>query len=837
MKKSVLSFTFLMLFSMVLSACAALSVKAAPLLAQAASSTATPAPMLTLAPVNQGEGPVKVTGDFTFSNDFVVRTYFVEHAAALVDMHGFVIRDDQWEIPVGSQVLGFTQIDKTQNQGSYTLELPAQPEGVLNDVSNSATPQKGVQIFATSYWPNLTGGPYSEGDDRSKGWPSYLASVKTDTENKDEVTGGKLIVWAPDGNQLFPTGFGPDGLLFTKDDPIGPITAGYSMIDLDQKPFAVARDPQVQMTLYEPTDVVIKDYSKDSYSVAFQKLFDFVKTNYAFNGIEGKQPNWDQVSAEVTPLVKDAEAKQDPMAFYKALLKYTSYFHDGHVGLNGAQYAQQFFSEQTGGGYGFAVRETDDHQFVVTYILPGGPADKAGMKLGAMLTQFNDQPTVDAVSKVVPLSGPFSTEIAHRYQQVRYLLRAPLGATAKMTFTNPGGAPQTANLTTIQERNSFTATSIYAGYSQTGLPVEFRILDSGVGYIKISSFNDDLNLIVRLFERALKTFSDAKVPGIVIDMRQNPGGSPLGLAGFLTQNEIPLGQLQYYSSKTGKFEPEGPPDKVTANGNQYSFGKTVLMVDQACASACEIEAYGQSQVPGTVVVGYYPSAGIEAEVARGQFTLPEGMSLQVPTGRFVLPDGSVFLEGKGVIPTVKVPLTAENLLSTEDVVLKTAEGIALQPAGTGVAPSGPPVLATVPEAQQAMQSNTPLLESLAKEKYDNLSQAGQTYTYTVALQKSEPLAWLNGWCDSTQAILDANLKSIHIKYTLDEKEVPLDQLAVYDGPSNGGLCHYNYTVVKEWPAGEHNLLVDVTFDQVITDGAATYPAGSHKYVYNVYVKP
>ena len=66
-----------------------------------------------------------------------------------------------------------------------------------------------------AYSPNVSGGPFAEGDDRSRGWPSYLTSIKTDTENKDEVIGGKLVVWAPDANQQFPTGYGKDGFLFT----------------------------------------------------------------------------------------------------------------------------------------------------------------------------------------------------------------------------------------------------------------------------------------------------------------------------------------------------------------------------------------------------------------------------------------------------------------------------------------------------------------------------------------------------------------------------------------------------------------------------------------------
>ena len=57
------------------------------------------------------------------------------------------------------------------------------------------------------------------------------------------MIGGKLVVWSPDANEQFPTEYGADGLLFTNDDPLGPIPVGYSIVDLDKKPFAISRDP------------------------------------------------------------------------------------------------------------------------------------------------------------------------------------------------------------------------------------------------------------------------------------------------------------------------------------------------------------------------------------------------------------------------------------------------------------------------------------------------------------------------------------------------------------------------------------------------------------------
>jgi C-terminal processing protease CtpA/Prc len=52
--------------------------------------------------------------------------------------------------------------------------------------------------------------------------------------------------------------------------------------------------------------------------------------------------------------------------------------------------------------------------------------------------------------------------------------------------------------------------------------------------------------------------------------------------------------------------------------------------------------------------------------------LPEGISFQVPTGRFVLPNGEIFLEGKGVQPTVRVPIDEASVLGDDDVVLQRA---------------------------------------------------------------------------------------------------------------------------------------------------------------------
>lgn len=639
-----------------------------PATAQVTEAPTVPAPNIT------SDQPYEITGTFKYSND-IITTYYVEDAVALVDMYGFVKRDKQWVMPVSSQTLGFMKIDAAKKTGNFSLQLPEIPLGQFADVDNNGKKDTGVEIFAVSWWPNLTGGPFSEGDDKSRGWPNYLASVRTDPDKDDEVIGGKLVVWAPDDKQQFPSGFGADGKLFTADDPVAPLAAGYSLIDLEKQPFAVSRDSKSEVTLYEPPDAAIKDFSGDSYTQAFDKMVEFLRKEYAFNGIKGKQPDWDKLVADLRPRIADAEKKQDATAYYEALRDFTYAFKDGHVGMNAGDLFTQDFQTNYVGSLGFNVRVLDDGKVMVNYVLPGGPAEAAGMKAGAVITEVDGKPVRQVIDGEPLFFGLQSSDIGILYNKAIMLSRTKPAEQVKVTFANPGGQPKSVQLTAFREVDNLLNE---LGYNDNNglVPVELQILtvgDQKIGYIKISSNYDDLNLIIRLFERGLKQFQDQKVAGLIIDMRNNGGGANLGLAGFLTTKEIPIGQLQYYNNNSGKFEPEGEPEKVTPNENQYHFDKMALLVGLHCASACELEAYGFSQVPGMMVIGQYPTGGIEAEVSRGQIKLPENISMQFPTGREVLPDGSLFLEGQGVQPTVRVPVNETTVLATDDPILKAAE--------------------------------------------------------------------------------------------------------------------------------------------------------------------
>ena len=649
-----------LIFTLALTACAG---KSAP----AASDTNLPETDTTV------DGTVLITGEFEYSNEFVLESYYVEHAVMLTDMTSFILRDLEWELPVESQVLGYVDVNEDANSATYRLALPALPEGELQDVDQDKETDQGVQVFAVAYSPNLTGDVFSAGDDRTSGWPSYLASIKTDTENNDEVTGGKLIIWAPDSNQQFPSGFGKDGLLFTEDDPVMDVPAGYSVIDLDQDPFTISRDKVADIELYEPQDVAIKDFTDMSFTDAFQQMYDTISVEYAFNGIEGKEPDWQALYDKVMPMVEQAQSDRDTYAFFLALHEFTLGFSDGHVYFDGNDYYWNYLYEEVFPGYGFSVQETDDGDAIVVYITEGSHAAYSGMQLGAQILTVNGMDVADWIAQIKPFF-PTSSDHLYRYDQVTSAFRSPDGKEMTVKYQNPNGITNTVTLASFYDPYSFiTVDSSWASYFNTVMPLNYELInDDMTGYIKISSNSDDIGLIIRLFDHALQTFTDNGANSLIIDMRINGGGTNLGLAGFFYDQNIPIGQLEYYSEQTGQFEPEGLLDEVYPNEEQYHFDQIILLVDQYCASACELEAYGFSQVPGVVVMGQHPTAGMEAEVARGEFVLPGDITLVIPTGRFVKDDGSILLEGTGVVPQVTVPITVDSLVSGTDTVLQSA---------------------------------------------------------------------------------------------------------------------------------------------------------------------
>ncbi len=84
---------------------------------------------------------------------------FAEPFVLLEDQAGFVGRDRDFEFRLQSQIIGPVELID-DNKINYYLSLPSVPQGTFVDVDQDAHADKGVQVFAISYWSNIWGDPF-----------------------------------------------------------------------------------------------------------------------------------------------------------------------------------------------------------------------------------------------------------------------------------------------------------------------------------------------------------------------------------------------------------------------------------------------------------------------------------------------------------------------------------------------------------------------------------------------------------------------------------------------------------------------------------------------------
>ena len=456
-----------------------------------------------------------------------------------------------------------------------------------------------------------------------------------------------------------------------------PLEQGWSMVDMDQSPFTVSRETNPVMDLYEPESSALDDFSDQSYTEAFDSMVDKFSHEYAWTELKGI--DWAAKAAEFRPAFESAEANNDPHEYALALRDFIWSIPDTHVGFDQSLIDSDFFTD-TDGGLGFTIMETDGGAFIVDYVTPGGPADQAGIEFGAEVTSIDGQATADKVEATIPWSSPFSNPEIKRLQQLRYALRFMLSkGTVDVTYTNRGGAQKTATLDVVQERDSFGHSSAYFGEPDFPLPVEFRFLPSGAGYIQINSFFDNQVLTIQLWERAIQALNDNRIPGVILDLRHNSGGSGWladQMAAYFFDHRVQVGQFSRYDPVTDSFfgDPTDIDEMIPPRPDLQYAGEVAVLVGPACASACEFFSYNMTLEDRAAIVGQYPSEGAGGSVE--QFIMPEGLSVQLTIGRAVDANGDVHIEGTGVQPTVRVPVTYETILDRAnggDPVLDAAE--------------------------------------------------------------------------------------------------------------------------------------------------------------------
>lgn len=623
--------------------------------------------------VNDEGGPVSITGVVSYTNPFFT-IGVTAPVIILEDQAGFVDRNENYIFPVESQTLGQITSDFLTSPFSYTVALPIEPQGGFRDVDFDGEEDTGIQVFAVAYWTNTYGDPFLEERDLGGGgWSSSYAStvISTDPDLEHEVVGGKLLVYARDDQQGFPSGFGDDRMLFTEDDPIVTLPAGYTLVDLDTDPFTFDRSRNPMVDLLESEGAALVDYSEETYSEAFNGLVDQLINEYAFT--DYKNIDWEALREEFLPLFEEADANDDADLYLMALRDFAWRIPDGHVS---GPFLLEEFRQNVLGGIGLALRELDDGRALVTLVVDNSPAADAGIEERAEITAVNGTPITEHIDNTIGWTGPYSTSHTERLAKQQFALRFPPNSSVELTYINPGeSTPQTVTLDTSSELDSYFFWFEDDARDGFELPVEYELLDEGIGYVNIFSFSDNSLLAVTLWERMIRNMKDQGVDDIIIDMRTNGGG--LGslannMSAYFFQEVFPLGNSSFFDEERGEFysDPENVREFVLPPEDLRFDGNVVILVGPDCASACEFFSYNFTITDRATIIGHYPSSGLGGSV--DEVAMPEDESFRFTQGRAVGPDGEIHIEGIGVEPDIVVPVTEEALFEQEDAVLEAA---------------------------------------------------------------------------------------------------------------------------------------------------------------------
>ncbi len=662
MKRRLVHGIYVLLIVLLLGALSATGV-----LAQDDSGTPAPAQI-----VNDEGGAVRVSGSVTYTSPYFTLGV-AQPLVILEDQAGFVDRNEHFLMPVESQTIGQITSDFFTSPFQYSVALPIEPQGSYRDVDNDDVEDQGVQVFAIAYWDNTFGDPFLEERDLyGGGWSTAYAStrISDEIETEREIVGGVFLVYASDDQQGFPSGFGEDGLLFTDDDPIVILPSGYTIVNMDAEPFSFDRSRNPVVDLIEPEGIALVDYSDQSYSDAFNSLVDLLIKEYAFT--EYKEIDWEAKRTEFLPRFEAAATDEDVREYQRALRDFSWSIPDGHV--SGA-FVSEDFQQDIAGGLGIAIRETNEGPVIVNFVGEGSPAETAGITLGTEIVSIDGVPIADVISNAVAHSAPFSTDHFKRLQQMRYAVRFPIETEVELTWIDADGEEVTETMKVIGEYDSFSFSSFARGTTGFEIPVAYELLESDeygendYGYVKIDSFSDNSVLTIQLWERMIRTLKRYAVGGLVIDMRQNGGGSGFladQMAAYFFHEEHVLGNAGFYDEDRGGFyfNPDGADRYYLPAEDLRYDGEVVVIVGPFCLSACEFFTYDLTIDDRADVIGHYPTGGLGGSIK--SIMMPEDEYFTFTVGRAVDADGEIHIEGKGVPPTVLVPITEEILLADEE---------------------------------------------------------------------------------------------------------------------------------------------------------------------------
>ncbi|MEE1313194.1 MAG: S41 family peptidase [Lachnospiraceae bacterium] len=268
-------------------------------------------------------------------------------------------------------------------------------------------------------------------------------------------------------------------------------------------------------------------------------------------------------------------------------------------------------SEGVFSGVGIVLtQDTETNAITVVKPMKDGPAAKAGIKAGDILTKVEgeeiaaDEELTSVVSKVKGKEG------------------------TKVTLTFLRDGKEKDYILKRQEIQNPT--------------VEYEMLENQVGYIKITEFNE---VTVEQFDEALGDLNEKGMKKLVLDLRDNPGGL-LSAVTDIADMILPTGMIVYTEDKNGdRSEYEAKTEECVEQ-------PIAVLINENSASASEILAGAiQDYDAGTIVGTTSYGKGIVQNI----FQMGDGSAVKLTISNYYTPKGRN-IHKKGIEPDVEVEL-------------------------------------------------------------------------------------------------------------------------------------------------------------------------------------
>lgn len=274
--------------------------------------------------------------------------------------------------------------------------------------------------------------------------------------------------------------------------------------------------------------------------------------------------------------------------------------------------AQQFSEQIEGSFTGIGAEVSlENGNVVVISPIKGSPAEKAGIQPKDILLAVNGE----------SLEGLGLNEAVAK-------IRGPKGTVAKVKVKRNGS---TTPLEFSIKRDDIALETVYA-----------KMESGGVGVLEITEFS--MNTVER-FKKELDSLEKQGMKGLVIDVRNNPGGV-LDVVEAMSEMFVPKGKVIVQVENKNKQR-----QQTASNGEGKNY-PIVVVTNKGSASASEILAGALQQSAGAKLVGEatYGKGTVQSSYGR---EMGDGSLLKITVAKWLTPDGE-WIHQKGIQPDVVV---------------------------------------------------------------------------------------------------------------------------------------------------------------------------------------